>query len=154
MAAQNAEFMATHCQGCHSKNQPRPLAAKAFDVLIALETHPPMSEQAICERLEITREMPGRELSGKPFDMAVLLRLEEAASAQLLGRRILVKTPGSPILQNKGKVSGRAKDPAGSTRTHPDKLLFKLLPNALCARKSLRISNMHGEGIEPPTYWV
>lgn len=36
-------------------------AAKAFDVLIALGTHPPMSEQAICERLEITQT----ERSGK-----------------------------------------------------------------------------------------
>ena len=27
---------------------------RAFDVLIALGTHPPMSEQAICERLEIS----------------------------------------------------------------------------------------------------
>src|SRR5208337_2767762 len=36
-------------------------AAKAFDVLIALGTHPPMSEQAICERLQITRD----ERSGK-----------------------------------------------------------------------------------------
>jgi len=37
------------------------VAAKAFDVLIALGTHPPMSEQAICERLQITRD----ERSGK-----------------------------------------------------------------------------------------
>jgi hypothetical protein len=36
-------------------------AAKTFDVLIALGTHPPMSEQAICQRLEITRA----ERSGK-----------------------------------------------------------------------------------------
>ena len=36
-------------------------AAKAFDVLIALGTHPPMSEQAICDRLEISRA----ERSGK-----------------------------------------------------------------------------------------
>src|SRR5271165_5467934 len=36
-------------------------AAKAFDVLIALGTHPPMSEQAVCERLQITRD----ERSGK-----------------------------------------------------------------------------------------
>lgn len=31
-------------------------AAKAFDVLIALGTHPPMSEAAICQRLEITEQ--------------------------------------------------------------------------------------------------
>jgi nickel-dependent lactate racemase len=31
-------------------------AAKAFDVLIALGTHPPMSEDAICQRLEISEE--------------------------------------------------------------------------------------------------
>ena len=37
------------------------MAAKAFDVLIALGTHPPMSEQAICQRLEIT----SAERSGK-----------------------------------------------------------------------------------------
>jgi len=36
-------------------------AVKAFDVLIALGTHPPMSEKAICERLEITQT----ERSGK-----------------------------------------------------------------------------------------
>ena len=36
-------------------------AANAFDVLIALGTHPPMSERAICERLEIT----DAERSGK-----------------------------------------------------------------------------------------
>jgi nickel-dependent lactate racemase len=30
--------------------------ASAFDVLIALGTHPPMSEEAICERLEISRD--------------------------------------------------------------------------------------------------
>ena len=30
------------------------LVTKAFDVLIALGTHPPMSDEAICERLEIT----------------------------------------------------------------------------------------------------
>jgi nickel-dependent lactate racemase len=29
-------------------------AAAAFDVMVALGTHPPMSEEAICERLEIT----------------------------------------------------------------------------------------------------
>ncbi|NBZ94929.1 MAG: DUF2088 domain-containing protein [Proteobacteria bacterium] len=31
-------------------------SVKALDVMIALGTHPPMSEEAICERLEITRE--------------------------------------------------------------------------------------------------
>src|SRR3954451_11573431 len=31
-------------------------AAAALDVLIALGTHQPMSEAAICERLELTRE--------------------------------------------------------------------------------------------------
>ncbi|HEX4645034.1 MAG TPA: lactate racemase domain-containing protein [Verrucomicrobiae bacterium] len=31
-------------------------AAKAFDVLIALGTHPPMSEAAICQRLEISEQ--------------------------------------------------------------------------------------------------
>lgn len=31
-------------------------AAKAFDVIVALGTHPPMSELAICERLEISPE--------------------------------------------------------------------------------------------------
>ena len=31
-------------------------ATGAFDVMIALGTHPPMSEQAICERLEITAD--------------------------------------------------------------------------------------------------
>src|SRR6185295_1752854 len=31
-------------------------ATKAFDVMIALGTHQPMSEQAICDRLEITME--------------------------------------------------------------------------------------------------
>ena len=30
--------------------------ARAFDVLVALGTHPPMSEAAICRRLEITPE--------------------------------------------------------------------------------------------------
>src|ERR1700730_1582035 len=39
-------------------------AAKAFDVLIALGTHPPMSEQAICERLEITRDEGSGESAG------------------------------------------------------------------------------------------
>src|SRR5262245_2328687 len=29
-------------------------ATKSFDVLIALGTHPPMSEEAICERLELS----------------------------------------------------------------------------------------------------
>jgi lactate racemase len=37
------------------------MAAKAFDVLIALGTHPPMSEQAICKRLEITSAERSRE---------------------------------------------------------------------------------------------
>jgi lactate racemase len=31
-------------------------SVKALDVMIALGTHPPMSEEAICERLELTRE--------------------------------------------------------------------------------------------------
>ena len=31
-------------------------SVKALDVMIALGTHPPMSEEAICDRLEITRE--------------------------------------------------------------------------------------------------
>jgi nickel-dependent lactate racemase len=31
-------------------------AAAAFDILIALGTHPPMSDEAICQRLEITRD--------------------------------------------------------------------------------------------------
>ena len=34
-------------------------AVKALDVMIALGTHPPMSEQAICDRLEITGEERG-----------------------------------------------------------------------------------------------
>jgi lactate racemase len=39
-------------------------AAKAFDVLIALGTHPPMSEQAICDRLEISLEERSEKYSG------------------------------------------------------------------------------------------
>src|SRR5437762_7938144 len=38
--------------------------AKYFDVLIALGTHPPMSEAAICERLEIS-EAERRETFGR-----------------------------------------------------------------------------------------
>lgn len=41
-------FQAIH-RHCHSR-------AKALDVMIALGTHPPMTEEAICERLEITGE--------------------------------------------------------------------------------------------------
>lgn len=36
---------------------------RAFDVMVALGTHPPMSEQAICERLEITAEERRGEFS-------------------------------------------------------------------------------------------
>lgn len=39
-------------------------ATKAFDVLVALGTHPPMSEAAICRRLEIS-EQERRETYGK-----------------------------------------------------------------------------------------
>ena len=31
-------------------------ATAAFDILIALGTHPPMSDEAICQRLEITKD--------------------------------------------------------------------------------------------------
>jgi lactate racemase len=40
------------------------MATKAFDVLIALGTHPPMSEQAICKRLEITSADRSGKYSG------------------------------------------------------------------------------------------
>ncbi len=39
-------------------------AAKTFDVLIALGTHPPMSEQAICDRLEISRAERSEKYAG------------------------------------------------------------------------------------------
>ena len=56
----------------------------------------------------VLMEMPGRELSGKPLRWCCS-NVEKAARAQLLSRRILVKTQGSTISQKKGKVSGRAK---------------------------------------------
>lgn len=44
-------------------------AIRAFDVLIALGTHPPMSEEAICERLEISQsERVGRYGAVKFFN--------------------------------------------------------------------------------------
>jgi hypothetical protein len=35
-----------------------------------------------------------------------------------------------------------------------DVLSVLLSPGAKSLRKSLIINSMHGEGIEPPTYWV
>ena len=40
---------------------------RAFDVMVALGTHPPMTEQAICERLEMTGEERRSEFSGVNF---------------------------------------------------------------------------------------
>lgn len=58
------------------------MAAKAFDVLIALGTHPPMSEQAICKRLEIT----SAERSGKYANVKVFNHeWDNAAALQNLG---------------------------------------------------------------------
>jgi nickel-dependent lactate racemase len=42
-------------------------AAKAFDILIALGTHPPMSEEAICGRLEISLEERRGQYRGVQF---------------------------------------------------------------------------------------
>ena len=43
---------------------------------------------------------------------------------------------------------------AGPVRTQSDRLLLLLLPTRMIGRKSFRINMVHGEGIEPPTYWV
>ena len=40
---------------------------RAFDVMVALGTHPPMTEQAICERLEMTGEERQSEFSAVNF---------------------------------------------------------------------------------------
>lgn len=53
--------------------------AKAFDVLIALGTHPPMSETAICQRLEISpeersRKYPGVNVFNHEWDNAAALQ--------------------------------------------------------------------------------
>src|SRR5215831_2218297 len=42
-------------------------AAKAFDILIALGTHPPMSEEAICGRLEISMDERRGQYKGVQF---------------------------------------------------------------------------------------
>ena len=42
-------------------------SVKALDVMIALGTHPPMSEEAICDRLEITREERGGRYASVRF---------------------------------------------------------------------------------------
>src|SRR3954466_15421230 len=42
-------------------------ATKSFDVLIALGTHPPMSEEAICGRLEISMEERHGQYKGVQF---------------------------------------------------------------------------------------
>ena len=43
---------------------------------------------------------------------------------------------------------------AGPVRTQPEMLLLLLLLIATFKCKSFQINSMHGEGIEPPTYWV
>jgi hypothetical protein len=43
---------------------------------------------------------------------------------------------------------------AGRVRTQPETLLLLLLPTSTFRCKSFQINMMHGEGIEPPTYWV
>jgi lactate racemase len=66
-------------------------AAKAFDVMIALGTHPPMSEAAICERLEITLEerrekFPRVQLLNHEWDNpAALQSLGTIASEEISG---------------------------------------------------------------------
>lgn len=52
-------FKALHSQVAHS--------TKAFDVLVALGTHQPMSEPAICRRLEITETERGQHYSDVRF---------------------------------------------------------------------------------------
>jgi nickel-dependent lactate racemase len=42
-------------------------SVKALDVMIALGTHPPMSEEAICDRLEMTREERGGRYASVRF---------------------------------------------------------------------------------------
>src|SRR5690348_4657100 len=42
-------------------------AAKTFDILIALGTHPPMSEEAICGRLEISMDERRGKYKGVQF---------------------------------------------------------------------------------------
>ncbi|HKS38416.1 MAG TPA: lactate racemase domain-containing protein, partial [Verrucomicrobiae bacterium] len=63
--------------------------ARAFDVLIALGTHQPMSEEAICRRLEISRDERGAAYRGVRFfnhawnDPAALRRIGVIPAAEI-----------------------------------------------------------------------
>ena len=75
-------------------------SAAAFDVMVALGTHPPMSEEAICRRLEITpaeraADFGSVRLLNHEWDNPAALRtLGSIPAAPLAPRRI--NTPRSP----------------------------------------------------------
>jgi hypothetical protein len=48
----------------------------------------------------------------------------------------------------------RGAGPVGKARTQSDVLSLLLSPGSSNLQKSFTINSMHGEGIEPPTYWV
>ena len=62
---------------------------KAFDVLVALGTHPPMSEEAICRRLEISAQERSSMYGGVKFfnhawnDQAALTRIGSIPAAEI-----------------------------------------------------------------------
>jgi hypothetical protein len=65
--------------------------------------------------------------------------------------------PITSLRRAKGPLENVRKAEAiwqGKTRMSLDGLLLWLLLRRSVKRKSFTINDMHGEGIEPPTYWV
>ena len=63
---------------CTSRSAP---VTAAFDVMIALGTHPPMSEEAICARLEISAEERDGEYAARPIAQPRVGQSRRAANA-------------------------------------------------------------------------
>jgi hypothetical protein len=71
---------------------------------------------------------------------------KDVAHVQALQDATKIEQPGGP---------GRFEVPNWDQASQkPDESLLKLLPSSLYKCKILIINNVHGEGIEPPTYWV